>query len=252
MVGEFLSGISNRLKSPLFGYYLIAALLFNWDSIFFLAMDTGSAENRIAFVKANATFLTTIVFPLLVAIGYVLINPWVQFLLAKIAVKPISLEHQVRLQSEHDLLLKKQELEEARNDLEKKRRSRLETQEEELISRAKRDEELKSITDDDVRETVKQELEKLRVAAEKTFKPEPKKLDSNELQILRKLGSQGYGASFQTLIDGWPQSPMVFEYHLDKLIDMSFIEEEYDINGEVTGYSLTKGGRDYLVEQGYV
>lgn len=256
MTDEFLSGLTNRLKSPVFGYYLIAALLINWDSIFYMIVDDGSAESRIAYVRENSTVWRTIIYPLSIAVGYVLLNPWFQFFITKYSVKPVTLKSHVQIQSEHDLLIKKQELENTRNELEIALKNRLETKEEELIARAKRDEELKNISDEDARETVKQELEKLRAEAEKSLEYEvsttrPEKLDDHEVHLLMKIASLGGDAPTDMLRDGWPLSPIRFDYYLDRLNEKRLVDEKYSYEGNLIGYTLTREGRDFLVEHGY-
>lgn len=152
---EILEAFGTRIKSPLFGYAVIAFVAINWRPLFYLIVADETAIERISYFENNTTYYSLFLLPIFIAAIGAILYPWLNYVFLYLCKKPTDLRNSVQALSEHTLLLKKQELEEARSTL-------LAKKERELIERAKRDEELESIEDSDAKERIKFEIEKLR------------------------------------------------------------------------------------------
>lgn len=152
---EILEALGTRIKSPVLGYYSIAFVIFNWKPLFYLFFQNEGVIERFSYFDDNTDFWSLIFNPVIFASALAVIYPWVNYLFLKTCAKPTDLRNLIQAQSEHNLLVKKQELEEARSAL-------LETAEKELIDRAKRDQELNTIEDEEAREKLKSEINELR------------------------------------------------------------------------------------------
>ena len=154
-MNDFLDALKNRLNSPLFGYFGLALLAFNWKAIFFLLAQNGDVLPRISFFEEHTTALSLVLWPALFSLCFSLLYPWLQLLVASLTAKPNEMKELIQVGSEHKLLLKRKQLEEARSSL-------LATAEQELIDRAKRDQELDALQSEELREKLRSELEQLR------------------------------------------------------------------------------------------
>lgn len=152
---EIFEAIGSRIKSPLFGYVMIAFIAINWRSLFYLIASDVTAIERIKYFEENTTVNSLIFLPVIFAAFGAIIYPWINAIFLYLCKKPTELRNSIQALSEHSLLIKKQELEEVRSELLKKR-------EQELIDRAKRDEELESLEDTETKEKIKDEIERLR------------------------------------------------------------------------------------------
>jgi len=152
---EFLEALGTRVRSPLFGYALLAFIAFNWAELLTLFMSEETIEDRIIIFNTLTDYKTLMLFPLFIAAGGAIIYPWINLAFLYICSVPTNLKNSLQAQSEHHLLVKKQELEKIRSEL-------LAHQEEVLIDRAKRDVELENINNEEVRERTESEIRKLR------------------------------------------------------------------------------------------
>lgn len=152
---EIISAIKARLNSPLFGYFALAVVAFNWEAFFFLLVQSDDVTGRIEFFKQHTTIFSLILWPVVFAFAVACAYPWVIYVLTWLTAKPVELRDVVQANAEHRVLIKRAELEDARSKL-------LATKESELIERAKRDQDLDSIQNEDLREKIRAELEQLR------------------------------------------------------------------------------------------
>ena len=152
---EIIEAIGARIKSPVLGYYSLAFTIINWKPIFYLFFQSEGVIERFTYFDENTSFVSLLIFPILYASLFAVTYPWINYFFLMLCSKPTDLKNSLQAQSEHKLLIKKQELEEARAML-------LETAERELIGRAKRDEELAEIENEDLRKKLKSEIEELR------------------------------------------------------------------------------------------
>lgn len=152
---EIIEAFAARIKSPVFGYFILAWLAINWKPLFFLFFDLNQIDERIELFEKLTSIYTLAVLPFVVAAVAAVLYPWVNYTFLWICRKPTDLRNSIQAESEHKLLLKKKQLEETRSLI-------LATRERELIDRAKRDEEIKSISDKNTKESLQNQIDHLR------------------------------------------------------------------------------------------
>lgn len=154
-MNDLIEALKNRINSPVFGYFVLALLAFNWKAFFYMAVQKGDALIRIQFFEQNTTTFSILIWPLAFAIGFAVCYPWLTFVVIWLTARPTELKDLVQANSEHRLLVRKKQLEDARSSL-------LANAELELIERAKRDQELDNLQNENLRKKLKSELELLR------------------------------------------------------------------------------------------
>lgn len=153
---EILEAIESRIKSPVMGYFMLAFVAVNWKAIFYLVVQEEGVLERIAYFESNTDLTSLLTVPIITSCFISICYPWINYLFLFLCIKPTELKNSLQAQSEHKLLLKKQELEKMRSAI-------LSNAERELIDRAKRDEELDAIKDKEIKERLKAEIDNLRM-----------------------------------------------------------------------------------------
>jgi hypothetical protein len=159
---EIFEALAARIKSPIFGYFILSWVAFNWRALFYLFFSDTVIDDRFQHFDTLTSGYSLALFPILVASVVAVIYPWINYAFLYLCKKPFDLRNYLQAESEHRLLLKKKELEEARSVY-------LATKEKDLIDRAKRDEEVQSISDEETKEKLQKQIENLR-----------KEIDNNE------------------------------------------------------------------------
>jgi hypothetical protein len=152
---EIVEAVSTRIKSPYFGYSILAFFALNWRGIFLLVVTEGTPQARLAAFDCVTSELTLVVFPLLIGALVAALNHWIRYLFGWISRKPLELIDNLSLEAEHKKTIRQSELEQSRSDL-------FSVKEKELIARAKRDEEVAEIEDVDAKEKLAAQLNALR------------------------------------------------------------------------------------------
>lgn len=152
---EVLDAVTTRIQAPYFGYSLLACLGLNWKAFFLLAFMDSSAQERIVAFEQETSILSVVAFPLLFGAIFAIITPWSRYVFELLSQKPFMLREQLQLDAEHRRTIQETRLEKARSEL-------FSQHERELINRAKRDEEIANIDNDDVRESLLAKLNSLR------------------------------------------------------------------------------------------
>lgn len=152
---EIIEAFAARIKSPVFGYFVLSWVAFNWRPLFYLMISKVIVDERLIYFDKHTSIYSLIVFPFLSAITIAIVYPWFNYVFLSLCQKPSDLRNYIQADSEHKLLIRKQKLEEARSEL-------LATKEKELIGRAKRDEEVKEISDEGTKEKLQEEIDLLR------------------------------------------------------------------------------------------
>lgn len=152
---DIVDAINSRVKEPYFGYAFLSFLAINWKAIFLLIYSKGSAEAKIIAFEGTTTTFSLVVYPLLIAALMVGISPWLRLVVSYISNRAIEIQNNLALEIEHKHNIKKTELENSRSKL-------FATKENELIDRAKRDQEIEKIEDEKVKDQLKKEIEELR------------------------------------------------------------------------------------------
>lgn len=150
-----IDAVSSRIKTPYFGYAILAFFALNWRGIFLLATTAGTPQERLAAFDCVTSHYTLVVWPLVVGALVAASTHWIQYLFGLISMKPAGLIDNIRLEAEHRKTIRQTELEQSRSDL-------FAVKEQELIERAKRDEEVARIEDEEAKEKLAAQLENLR------------------------------------------------------------------------------------------
>jgi len=104
---EILQALESRIKSPVIGYFTLAILIFNWQEFFFLFADKGSAADHITYFIENSSSSSLFWYPVLSAITYTLVYPWISLVFLHTCSKPTDLKNNLQATSEHRLLVEK-------------------------------------------------------------------------------------------------------------------------------------------------
>lgn len=154
-MNEIIDAVSARIKSPYFGYSLLAFIAFNWRAIFLLAATEGTPAVRLAAFDSATNNLTLIVFPFVTGAIVAIAAHWIRLGFGLVARRPGELLDNMQLEAEHKRTIRKTEFERSRSEL-------FAAKEKELIERAKRDEQVLEIEDDDIKRKLAAEIENLR------------------------------------------------------------------------------------------
>lgn len=157
---EILDAFKTRIKSPFFGYYALAFIIFNWKPIFVLLFSELKVFEKFDFFSDNTNTKTLFVFPIVLSIVYAISYPWITFLFSYLIRKPIELKRTLDTRIEHNILIKKERLERTRAKY-------IDVEERKLIEEAKRQEEIQEISSKEIREDLQKRIFKLRNQLEK-------------------------------------------------------------------------------------
>ena len=149
-MNDIIEALKTRVSSPIFGYYGLALIALNWQGFFYLFVHSGDALIRIQYFEQHSTVLSLTLWPFLLSLLIATIHPWFLYALSWLTAKPIELKDMIQDNSEHKVLIKRKQLEEARSSL-------LASAEREIIERANRDQELDKLQNQELRENVKKE-----------------------------------------------------------------------------------------------
>ena len=246
---DLIEEIDSRIKNPLFGYFIFSALAFNWKQLFYLIVHNGTVDDRIAHFNNGTNSWSLFILPFFLASAYSILYPWLQYVFIFFGTKPTELQNYLQAQSEHKLLIKKQELEKARSKL-------LEEAEKELINRAKRDAELENIEDISVREKLQSEIDNLRkerddIRGSLTEKPEVDSTGTSTEQeeIIRLITSVGGLMDEDEIIRASQFDKVKTEYYLEDLLANKYLKRNYE-GGRGYYYELTTISKKMMVDKG--
>lgn len=152
---DVVDAISARIKTPYFGYAILALFALNWRGMFLLAVTEGTPQERLAAFDCVTSYYTLLVWPLAAGALVAVSAHWIQFLFGLIARKPSELIDNLHLVAEHNRTIRQTELEKSRSDL-------ASVKEKEFIERAKRDEEVAGIEDEEAKKKLAAQLEEFR------------------------------------------------------------------------------------------
>lgn len=155
MMNDFIDALKTRINSPVLGYFGFAVLAFNWQAFFFLFVQDNDVPQRIQFFEQNTTASSLIGWPLTFSLSFSVLYPWITLFVTWLSAKPMELKEVIQANSEHKILVRRKQLEEARSKL-------LANAEVELIERAKRDQELDMVQNEELRQKLRAELDQLR------------------------------------------------------------------------------------------
>ena len=143
-IKEIFDALGQRIKSPVFGYILIAFVACNWKPLYYVFFSGDPALEKFNFFDANTDSWSLYLWPLIFGLLSALVAPWVSNWGAWWATKPTN-ERRIREVNEAHKIIS------AKNKWAAERETEKANKEQALIDAAKRDLEVKEIDDDDVR-----------------------------------------------------------------------------------------------------
>lgn len=152
---DIWDAVTARVKTPYFGYAVLAFIALNWRGFFLLAVTSGTPQDRLSAFDSATSHYTLFALPLLIGTFVAFVTPWLQYFFSFISSKPLGMIDYLNLQAEHKKTIKQTELEQVRASF-------FADRERELIARAKRDEEVANIEDNDTKERLIVQLQELR------------------------------------------------------------------------------------------
>lgn len=190
-MNDILEAISARIKAPYFGYALLAFIAMNWRGLFLLAVTEGPPQARLAAFDAETSTRSLIFYPLLVGALVAASAAWIRLIFEFISRKPLEVIDNLHIESEHRKTILKTKLEKSRTNY-------FASKEEELIERAKRDYEVKSIEDEDLKRKLMDEIDDLRRERDQMSHNldtsiAAHQLSSTELDLLKAAATKGNG-----------------------------------------------------------
>lgn len=154
-MSEILEALASRIKSPLFGYVFFAFIIANWKPLFYLWISTTAVVDRFEYFDENTSPVSLLLVPLAAGVITSIAYPWVNVVLIWVNHFPTDLRNYLQANTENKFLMEKQ-----RHEIVRKNYMAL--REDELIERAKRDQELEQIEDEAKREKLKEQLHEIR------------------------------------------------------------------------------------------
>jgi hypothetical protein len=121
---SFLKTTEERIKNPFIGSFITSWILFNWKPILYLIFSSKDIEQKILYIETTFTIIwCLLIFPLLSAIFYVLILPYLNLLFdwllryssLKKNISLIDKQKQI-IQNQKELAIEEIKLEEAKTE----------------------------------------------------------------------------------------------------------------------------------------
>ncbi|NQY26226.1 MAG: hypothetical protein HRT92_03510 [Piscirickettsiaceae bacterium] len=258
---EIVDAIGTRIKSPYFGYSILAFIALNWREIFLILLSESAPQARILEFDQATSFSSLLGLPLLIGALVALLTPWVKLIFEYSSKKPIELIDVLKLEAQHKITIKQAQLEQSRTDF-------FAIKEKELIERARRDEEVSAIANEETKEKLSIELEQLRNERDK-LSHEVREKDTKEslkdpllalsklsdpaieillatknnkngtIKIIATLQGRAIHAGTDTFGTEDQRTYVKYEEGLEELVELGLVKSR-DLSGDV--YELTSLG----------
>ncbi len=249
---EVVEAVDARLKAPYFGYALLAFIALNWRGFFVLVLAEGSPEEKLSLFDAHTDIFTLAIYPLVIGVLVAASAHWLKYFFGCIERKPRELLDNLELEAQHKKNIKQTQLEQSRSEL-------FAVKEQELIERAKRDNQVADIEDSEAKQKLIAQLniiraERDRLSQELQEKQHPVNYLSSEAKelllaaskdkrgnIMKQIllsdriiqaGNTSFGSNDQ-------KSFVKYEAALDELVYESFVK---DLNGTGQTFEITHKG----------
>jgi hypothetical protein len=237
-VKEVVDAVNNRIKTPYFGYAILAFIALNWRGFFFLVLSKGKPEEKLALFDAQTDIYSLLIYPLAIGAVVAATAHWLKFLFGIIERKPKELVENILLEAEHKKTIKQSQLEQSRSNL-------FAVKENELIDRAKRDEAVADIDDSETKEKLIKQLDSIRaerdmLSSELQSKQQPENTlskEAKEILVAASSDKNGNIMKISSLSDRAIQagknsfgskdqkSFVKYEAALDQLVEHDFVKE---------------------------
>lgn len=236
---DVVDAINSRIRSPYFGYAVLAFIAFNWRGVFLLLVSTGSPAERLKLFDTATSFWSLGVFPLIVGALVAASTHWLRYIFLLVARKPLELIENSNLEAEHRKFIRQSELEKVRTDLAAKRES-------ELIDRAKRDESIAEISDDLKKKELEKEIKRIRTERDIKLSDKASELllaaaseENGTIMTPKTLGGQSIQAGKKAFGKGSKRDYSAYESALKELVASGYVQP-VGYKGEI--YELTHEG----------
>ena len=236
---DVIDTVSERFKSRYFGYVVLAFFGLNWRAIFLLSFTEGTPSERLDAFDCESSFLSLFILPLFIAALVSGISPWIRWVFLWLSKRPIELIDTMEIERESERLRFKEEAEQRRASLAASR-------EQELIDRAKRDDEIESILDEEKQEILREQIRAVRDVRDLPYTArdilKAAVLAQGRVSVIRTLGGGGEVRSGK--ISFGQQSKQQLEDYLQGLTNLlqeGLIERIKD-GGKGQKYELTSSG----------
>lgn len=236
---DLIDAINTRVKEPYWGFFLLSFLAFNWRGLFLLCFATGAAQERINLFDSQTTMWSLVVCPISTALIIVLLTPWLKVCFGKITRIPYEILNTQELNREHKYISEKTKLEDSRAQA-------IANKEIKLIEKARRDEDIESINNQNVKENLKREIEEVRAEITPIEKEILKaaSLDQNG-QIIRRavIGNRFIQAGDTVFGQNDSNIFLKYDHALKTLVMKKFIQE---VGDRADMFSITKKGWELI------
>lgn len=232
---DLFDAINTRVKEPYWGFFLLSFLAFNWRGLFLLFLASGTAQDRIALFDLQTNLWSLLVCPISMSLLIILITAWLKVCFGKITRIPYEILNTQELNREHKYISEKTKLEDSRAQA-------IANKEIKLIEKARRDEDIESINNQNVKENLKREIEEVRAEITPIEKEilQAASLDQNG-QIIRRavIGSRFIQAGDTVFGQNDSNLFLKYDHALKTLIMKNFIQE---VGDRADMFSITTKG----------
>jgi hypothetical protein len=236
---DVVDAINSRIRSPYFGYAVLAFFALNWRGIFLLIVSTDSPTERLQLFDTVTNVWSLVVLPIIAGALVAASTHWLRYLFLLVSKKPLELIENSNLEAEHRKFIRQAELEQLRTDLAAKRES-------ELIERAKRDESIAEISDESKKKELEEEIKKIRSERDIALSDNARELllaaaseDNGRIMTPKTLGEQSIQAGKKTFGKNSKRSYAAYESALNELVASGHVQP-VGYKGEI--YELTHEG----------
>jgi hypothetical protein len=256
-MNDLVDAVTTRIRAPYFGFSLLAFVALNWRGLFLLFATEGTPEQRLDAFDAATTVFSVYVLPLVVGVAVAAVAPWVRLFFSRIWIKPLQLIDFITIEGEHQRTIQKTKLEQARTEL-------FANKESELINRAVRDAEVDKIEDDDLRNSLKSEIEMLRRQRDQLSMEakspvfEPIEFDllvaalkgDGSINVREYIGGRNIQAGALKFGEESPEAFAIAEHGLNSLLRKGYLVRRGPNRYELTadGYVVAKDARALIHE----
>ncbi|GEM_PF-6082022 len=121
---KFISdSVDERIKSPLLKPFYLSWLVINWKFLITLALSNNPISQRIIAADEYMSIWTGLYLPLISTVAYIIIYPWLTYVVSLIQRIPKELQRLNEIKSENKFLVAKQANQEKKEDVIKKEKT---------------------------------------------------------------------------------------------------------------------------------
>ncbi len=154
-IKEVLDALNTRIRSPIIGSFVIAFVIVNWRSLFYLTFADQLTEEKFIYFDEHTDLRSLILFPAAIGFFMAIVSPWIVLAGAHLAEIPVRKRKFLQIKSSHQILIEKESFENTRRQIKA-------TREEALIDEAIRDQEINKIEDTEIREELEKKIDESR------------------------------------------------------------------------------------------